>query len=247
MKKFIHNLLAKRGLKLIPNASGVATDMDPAFRPLFETSKAYTMTSPNSMYALFEAVKYVHEAQIPGDIVECGVWKGGSAMIAAKTLSSLGSTSRKLYLYDTFEGMPEPGDEDVKIRTGIAGKETWKEKQETGGWARAGLVEVQKNMSTTAYPQENIVFVEGMVEDTIPDTIPEQISILRLDTDWFASTYHELTHLFPRLSSGGVLIIDDYGSWAGSKKATDQYFKENNIHMLLQRVDTGRVGVKMPQ
>ena len=84
------------------------------------------------------------------------------------------------------------------------------------------------------------------MEDTIPGTMPGEIALLRLDTDWYESTYHELKFLFPKLVKGGVLIIDDYGHWQGAREAVDQYFKENNIHMLLNRIDyTGRIGIKM--
>ncbi len=88
--------------------------------------------------------------------------------------------------------------------------------------------------------------IKGKVEETIPHDIPEKISILRLDTDWYESTYHELVHLYPRLVKGGVLIIDDYGHWQGARKAVDQYFQENNIPVLLNWIDyTGRVAVKI--
>jgi len=84
------------------------------------------------------------------------------------------------------------------------------------------------------------------VEDTIPNGAPESISLLRLDTDWYESTRHELVHLFPRLSRGGVIIIDDYGRWAGQKKAVDEYFAQNNIAILLNRIDySARIGVKL--
>ncbi len=81
--------------------------------------------------------------------------------------------------------------------------------------------------------------------DTIPKNVPEKISILRLDTDWYESTKHELNNLFPRLVSGGILIIDDYGHFQGSKKAVDEYFEENKISSFLFRIDyTGRLFVK---
>jgi hypothetical protein len=86
----------------------------------------------------------------------------------------------------------------------------------------------------------------GKVEDTIPADIPEKIALLRLDTDWYESTKHELIHLFPRLQKGGVLIIDDYGFWKGARKAVDEYFAENNIQILLNRIDdTGRMAIKL--
>ena len=202
------------------------------------------MTSLDSMYSLYKAVEYVTKSNIQGDIVECGVWRGGSSMLMAKTLSFFGDNNRKIYLYDTFVGMPKPDERDVKIRTNTSGTDIWEEKQKTGGWAVAGEDEVRKNLENTTYPKENFVFVKGKVEETIPGVKPQKISILRLDTDWFSSTYHELTHLYPLLNKGGILIIDDYGSWSGSKEATDKYFSENNIKMYLHRVDTGRVGIK---
>jgi hypothetical protein len=97
----------------------------------------------------------------------------------------------------------------------------------------------------TGYPVHKIHFVQGRVEETIPACAPDPISLLRLDTDWYASTKHELVHLFPRLSHGGVIIIDDYGHWKGSREACDEYFRSNGIPILLNRIDyTGRIALK---
>ena len=104
---------------------------------------------------------------------------------------------------------------------------------------------VKKNIFSIGYDPEKIHFVQGKVEDTIPATIPEKISLLRLDTDWYESTKHELEHLFPRLSKGGILILDDYGHWQGARKAADEYFNNNHISIFLSRADyTGRIAVK---
>lgn len=83
-----------------------------------------------------------------------------------------------------------------------------------------------------------------MVEDTVPADAPDTISILRLDTDWYTSTRHELTHLYPRLSSGGVLIIDDYGYWQGSRTAVEEFLAETGARLLLTRISAGRLAVK---
>jgi hypothetical protein len=84
------------------------------------------------------------------------------------------------------------------------------------------------------------------VEDSIPSTIPEKISLLRMDTDWYESTKHELGHLFPRLSKGGIFILDDYGHWKGARKAADEFFENHKINIFLSRVDyTGRIAVKL--
>ena len=86
------------------------------------------------------------------------------------------------------------------------------------------------------------------MEDTIPKKAPQMISLLRLDTDWYESTRHELIHLFPRIAPFGVIIIDDYGHWQGVREAVDEYIRENNIKILLNRVDyTGRIGVVIPE
>lgn len=184
----------------------------------------YTKTGHARLSALISAVRNVCDAGVEGDIVECGVWRGGSMMAAAMTLQELGQ-SRVLHLFDTFDGMPPPGAEDVDLRGVHAASIMAREQKETGEvFSWSPLDDVCKNMAATGYPQELVRFVKGMVEDTIPSEAPETIAILRLDTDWYASTKHELEHLYPRLSVGGVLIIDDYGHWGGARKAVDEYF-----------------------
>jgi hypothetical protein len=112
-------------------------------------------------------------------------------------------------------------------------------------WFYSPLDEVQANMRRTGLAPERFEFVRGRVEDTIPARLPERIALLRLDTDWYESTRHELIHLFPLLEPGGVLIVDDYGAWEGARRAVDEYFDETGTKILLSRIDeTGRIGVK---
>ncbi len=206
----------------------------------------YTMTSAEKIYALVHAVEYVVRRRIPGAMVECGVWKGGSMMAVARTLGRLGETTRPLYLFDTFEGMPAPEEVDRSYRGESAASLLKSQDPDTSWvWAKGPLDTVRDAMSQTSYPAEMTAYVKGKVEDTIPGTAPEAIALLRLDTDWYGSTYHELVHLYPRLSPGGILILDDYGHWEGAKRAVDQYFAENDITLLLHRTDySGRVAVK---
>ncbi len=219
------------------------------FIEIYEKCKKYTSTSIERMNALFAATKYVVENKIPGDIVECGVWKGGSMMLCAYTLLYLNDTSRKIYLYDTYEGMTEPTEVDVSFDNKSAAeiKKQYEPyiQANSKAWLYISLEQVKKYLSLTGYPLDKLIFVKGKIEDTIPDMMPKQISILRLDTDWYESTYHELYHLYPRLSVNGFLILDDYGHWEGARKATNNYFKENNINIFLNRIDyTGRLGIK---
>jgi predicted O-methyltransferase YrrM len=107
------------------------------------------------------------------------------------------------------------------------------------------LADVQANLRSTGYPVERMRFVVGDVADTVPREAPERIAILRLDTDWYASTRHELEHLYPRLAVGGVLIVDDYGHWEGARLAVDEFLERTSAPILLNRIDyTGRIGVK---
>lgn len=217
----------------------------PTLARLAECSR-FTMTSAERLVALIGAVEYIVKHQIQGDIVECGVWKGGSMMAVAKTLLANGCTDRNLWLFDTFEGMP-PADDIDRDLTGNAANDLLAEQdpEKSVVWAVAGLEEVVANLATTEYPESRIRYIKGKVEDTIPQTAPDTISILRLDTDWYASTKHELEHLFPRLAPGGVLIIDDYGHWKGARPAVDEYIQEHSLRLLLCRIDyTGRIAIK---
>ena len=205
-----------------------------------------TMTSPERIFALIEAVTYVCKHDIPGDFVECGVWKGGSSAAIARTLNYLGKSDRILWMYDTFEGMSSPTDSDVDFngQTAVRLLNEQDIAQPASIWCRSPLDEVKQTMLDTGYRQQNIRFVAGKVEDTLSQSAPENIALLRLDTDWYESTRYELEVLFPLLSDGGVLIVDDYGHWQGCRKAVDEYFIENKIRMMLNRIDyTGRIGI----
>lgn len=220
--------------------------MEPEFVEFYRHCRDYTMTTIERMYALYQAVRYVVDAGIPGDVVECGVWRGGSSMLAAHALAAAAACDRTLYLYDTFEGMSEPTDRDVKFN-GQAARHAWDGAQEASHnrWCYAPLEEVRRNLLSTGYPEERLRFVKGKAEDTIPGVMPSRIAVLRLDTDLYESTRHELTHLFPLLAENGVLILDDYGSWQGAKEAVDEFFAEQRAPILLQKIDaSGRMGLK---
>jgi O-methyltransferase len=198
------------------------------------------------LYSLYCNIEHLVRNDISGDVVECGVWRGGMMQLAALTLIGLGDTSRKIYLYDTYDGMPDPGKEDLNW-DGISPRDTIQHFRSQGEkWGFGGSIEtVRETMLSTGYPEENLVFVKGMVEETIPEQIPEQIALLRLDTDFYESTLHELEHLYPLLVSGGFLIIDDYGYYKGARRATDQYLAAHQPDLWLSRIhDSVRIGVK---
>ena len=216
---------------------------DRAYAEIFDKVAPYTMTAREGLettYSLFQAVKYICQNKIPGDIVECGVWRGGSMMLVAYALDYFGDRSRDLYLYDTFTGMTEPSEIDVDFDN-IAYKPRWKQITGVGGMMGFGdTVEgVKVNLRLTGYPEQQMHFVVGDVLQTIPATVPSRISLLRLDTDWYQSTLHELEHLYDLLVPHGVLIIDDYGWCRGSRMAADEFFGRQPFKPMMHRVDQG--------
>ena len=220
---------------------------DAVFISLYEKCKPFTMTSIERMYALFKSVNYVLDNHIQGEFVECGVWKGGSSMMIAHTLKARKSVERKIFLYDTFEGMSTPSDMDVSY-AGESAAELLSRQQKNDKdsvWCFSPIDEVKKNIESTGYPMELLQFVKGKVEDTLLHTWPGKISLLRLDTDWYESTRKEMEVLYPLLEEKGVLIIDDFGHWEGAKKAVTEYFNAQSYKPFLQRIDdTGIIMIK---
>ncbi|HVC60590.1 MAG TPA: TylF/MycF/NovP-related O-methyltransferase [Acetobacteraceae bacterium] len=224
---------------------------DEFFAGLIERIRQHTRTLKSgveSAWSLYQSIEYIVRAGVPGDIVECGVWSGGSMLLAAHALIHFGDTSRRIFLYDTFAGMPRPDLLDARW-DGVPALPTWEHYQRNGRrWCYGGGPNhVRQVVSSSGYPEDKLVFVEGKVEDTLPTTRPETISLLRLDTDFFRSTYHELLHLYPLLSAGGILIVDDYGAFQGARIATDLYIAEHRLPLFLSRIDASvRLAVKPP-
>jgi O-methyltransferase len=203
-----------------------------------------TMTSSPKLFALILATRHVVDHRIPGAIVECGVWRGGSMQAVARTLLARDVRDRDLHLYDTFEGMPPPTEKDRRHDGRLASRILERKPKAGRYWAIASLDDVRAGMAETGYPSERIHLHPGLVEDTIPAQAPDRISLLRLDTDWYESTRHELEHLYDRMPSGGVLIFDDYGYWQGARRAVDEFLTRTRAALLLLPVASGRIAVK---
>jgi O-methyltransferase len=235
--------------KIVVEPYKIPLDMkESEFEAIYNLCKSFTMTSTERMYSLYKAVHYVLKNNIPGDFIECGVWKGGSALLIAKILALNNISNRKVILYDTYEGMSEPSEND-KDYAGIKATELLEKASidiQESVWCYSSFEEVKSNLALSGLAEESIIMIKGKVEETIPAQLPTtQVALLRLDTDWYESTKHELKYLYPMLVKDGVLIIDDYGHWEGCRKAVDEYFTENNITILLNRIDnTGRIAIK---
>lgn len=248
LKNNVISLVRSAGYDLVPYDLTTWPDFASHHISIIKAVKNHTDTSPERIFSLIEAVHYITRRNIPGSIVECGVWRGGSMMAVALALEKLNVRDRDLHLFDTFEGMTKPQDIDVDLR-GNSAMGFFVETQigsDSSDFCRATLPDVKAAMGSTGYDKARVHFHEGRVEVTIPSAAPDTIALLRLDTDWYESTRHELEHLYPRLSPGGILIIDDYGHWRGSRKATDDYIEKYAPSLFLSRIDyTGRIAVKV--
>jgi hypothetical protein len=229
-------------------------DADPVFSQVFNVARGSTMVAKEALYSFHEAIKYVVANDVPGDIVECGVWRGGASLLAALTLKHYQAprrrwfgrdTARKVWLYDTFDGMSAPTEHDVDL-SGRSAQSYMDQYGDAGRWCYSAEDEVRTNLLAGGIGKDDFVLVKGDVLQTLAKRRPSKIAVLRLDTDWYESTKHELEVLYPLLSRGGVLIIDDYGHWNGARQATDEYFSKSRRPMLLHRTNyTVRTGVKL--
>lgn len=176
--------------------------------------------------------------KVPGAFVECGVWLGGSAGLMGLALKRL-KENRGLHLLDSFEGLPEPGPKDGK-----------KAGEYSGGRGEGRLSPISRCEATLQQVRKflferlkldstRIQFHVGWFQETVPAIAGKlkPIAILRLDGDWYESTKICLEHLYPNLSPGGVLVLDDYYCWEGCRKATDEYRQVHGIVAPLVRVD----------
>jgi hypothetical protein len=206
-------------------------------------SHRLTMVTRERLIATIMACKYA--LMLDGDFVECGVWRGGNAL-AAKMIFEHYRSDKTVWLFDTFSGMTQPTELDrtAKGEPALDKFET-SQRGDHNDWCYASLEDVDANFREAGVDLTNVCFIKGDVLETLKDKLPERISVLRLDTDWYESTKAELKALYPRLVIGGVLLIDDYGHWAGARRAVEEYFETVDRPLLHYTDQTGRAGVKV--
>ena len=226
INKFVNKYLSKLGYEFKKHSKDVIEEMTPEENLMIEKSLGYSMTTKVRMWSLLNSINYVSNNNIKGDFVECGVWKGGN-LILYQLLNQKKNLNKKIYGYDTFEGMPLPSKYDLKYDGRSALHEYKKREKSDDGWCKSTLESVKVNISK-ASSLKDVYLIKGKVEKTLllNENIPQKISILRLDTDFYESTKVELEVLYPRLEKNGILIIDDYGYFKGARKAVDEYFKK---------------------
>jgi O-methyltransferase len=245
LRAIIYRILRRLDIEVTRNASKkFPVELSDLELRILSKAKPITMTSVGRLSGIAIAMRYLRANQIEGDVVECGVWAGGS-IAAAALLGSEDFSQRKYWLFDTFEGMTRPSVHDPKE----AKDKYLKTKHQTGegsNWCEVNETQVRNNLIDVGVDISTCVFIAGDVANTlIQKNLPTKIALLRLDTDWYESTLIELEQLFPKLVPGGVLIIDDYGHWEGARKAVDEYFERQKIKPFLIPLDyTGRICIK---
>jgi hypothetical protein len=224
-------------------------DDEAHIRAALKRVRANSMSSFERMATLWQQVIYLDKYKIPGALVECGVWKGGSAgmMALAHLHATNGKPTRALHLFDSFEGLPEPGNLDGNKARAYSSQRMGG-KLEAIGKCVGPIEDVRKLvLEDIGYPKELVHFHQGWFQDTITASLgePREIALLRLDGDWYESTVVCLKHLYPRVVKKGVVVMDDYGHWEGCKRATDEYLAGLAEPVYLHHIDyTGRYWIR---
>lgn len=247
LKKFSYEIRKIKKINLLLFNSNKINN----FEKYYQICKKESLNvSKERFVSLYQSINYIYKNNIEGDFVECGVFMGGSAMMVSFAISEFENANdaqKKLWLYDTFEGMANPSIHDENIlneKAIIELKNKTKKENSKDIWAYSSINYVKENIRKTNIKTERIKYIEGLVEETLNIHRPKKIALLRLDTDFYESTKIELEKLYPLLEIGGVIIIDDYGHWKGCKKAVDEYFIDKK-NIFFQQIDySGLIGVK---
>jgi O-methyltransferase len=230
--------------EMFPNIDRLPSYRDPSAFPdlrddffwkVVEKYKPYSLLGVARFWNIYESMQHIARAKIPGDVIECGVFLGGAIAAAIDMASALGVTQKTFWLSDTFEGFTKPASEK-KISGEIVS---------FGRHPNFRHI-VEKTLSLADRGQNKIELLPGAVEDTLPNWSGGPLALVRLDTDYYESTRVELEALYPKLSNGGVLIVDDYGEFDGVRRAVDEYFTVPGRVCAFSRVDYScRTGVKL--
>lgn len=203
------------------------------FSGLYRQIRSRTMCSNARLRGLYRALRDVVSRDIAGDVVECGAAQGGSAALMALTLRQLQSR-RKLWLFDTFAGLPAPSSQDpdfefADLFTGTC----------------VGTLNDVRELFQRLDVLEDVEFVKGLFQETLPVSRIGEIAVLHIDGDWYESVKVCLECLYDKVVPHGVIQLDDYGYWQGARKAVDEFLEERGIHVPLKRLDySGRFLIK---
>jgi O-methyltransferase len=193
-------------------------------------TQAETMIGLARLDNLEHCVSDVVKERVPGDLIETGVWRGGATIFMRAVLAAYGDTSRTVWVADSFEGLPKP---DRARYPADEGDEHWKMAADLAISADA----VRANFEKYGLLDDQVQFLVGWFRDTLPTAPIERLAVVRLDGDMYESTMDGLRSLYPKLSVGGYLIVDDYGAVPACRKAVDDYRREHGVTDTIQTID----------
>jgi hypothetical protein len=221
----VSRLLAKARLRIV-----VLRDMEQERKVPGSTwpSYAHTMVGMARLDNLQSATETVLKENIPGDLIETGVWRGGSCILMKAILSAYGDTSRRVFVADSFQGLPPPDESKFPHDTG--------DKHHVHEFLEVSQEQVAENFRKYGLLDDRVVFLKGWFKDTLPKAPFERLSIMRLDGDMYESTMDALTALYDKLAAGGFCIIDDY-ALSGCRKAVDDFRAGRKIEEPLVKID----------
>jgi O-methyltransferase len=191
---------------------------------------AETMIGLKRLDNLQFCIERILADDIPGDLIETGVWRGGASIFMRGVLKAYGDTSRVVWAADSFQGLPQP-------TPGV-----WRDDErgrlwEFGNTLAVSLDQVRANFERYGLLDDQVRFLQGWFRDTLPTAPIERLSLMRLDGDMYESTVDGLGPLYPKLSVGGFCVIDDYFAQSGQRKAVNEYREEHLITDPIHRVD----------
>jgi len=181
----------------------------------------FSMCGIDLLVHLYRLGQYVTAQKIEGDFVECGVCNGGSAAAIA---CAFRGTKRHVWLYDSFEGLPEPNNVDGTDARDWVGKCLGSEDR------------VREALTLARFPEEDYTIRKGWFQDTFHQALPGVISLLHIDADWYESVMFSLDTFYDRVSDGGIVVLNDFGHWEGCREAFYDFAQKRNLRPVLERV-----------
>jgi O-methyltransferase len=197
--------------------------------PCFGYSMAGLRRLDNLQFCVDDALKN----NVPGDLIETGVWRGGSVILMRAILKQRGVTDRIVWAADSFEGMPRPDGEKYPADSGADLSDI--------DFLSVSLEQVKANFARFGLLDDQVRFLKGWFRDTLPDAPIERLAVLRLDGDLYESTMDSLNALYQRISPGGYVIVDDYWSWPMCRQAVTDYLAKHNITANIKPIDKDSV------
>jgi O-methyltransferase len=235
LRQIVLRTMARRGYLLVrPHRFNPVSRDEGVDWPLF----GYSMIGMQRMHNLEKCMRTVLAEKIPGDFIETGAWRGGSTIFMRAVLQRFGITDRKVWVADSFQGLPRPthAEDCTDARYDLSECD----------YLKVSLEQVKANFAKFDLLDDQVQFLKGWFKDTLPTAPINQLAVLRLDGDMYESTMDALNSLFHKVSPGGFVIVDDYSAWPGCRAAVDEFRRKNQLPGEVVSIDKTGVFWRVP-